>query len=158
MTPVLVPCQHIQLATPSALLSDYSCTSMTTSCTSILITILQKYPFDIFENPILPFSYLHHLLLPSFYHFSLQRPCTSIRRFLHLPNFFYCSSLALEKSLNTTKVPPLYPPSTSVNLHPLSTGTTKVPPHIKFSTIQSIGVKVRCIVCLISYWSESLRV
>ena len=55
-----------------------SCSSMTTSCTSILITILQKYPFDFSEKPILPFSYLHHLLLPSFSHFTLHQPCTSI--------------------------------------------------------------------------------
>lgn len=39
---------------------------------------LQKYLFDIFENHILPFSYLHRLLFRSFFHFSLERSCTSV--------------------------------------------------------------------------------
>jgi len=99
-------------------MSDSSCTSMTTSCTSILITILQKYPFDIFENLILPFfisSSSPLSILSSFQPPTTLHLHTSIRRFLHLQNFFHCPFLILEKSLSTTKVPPLYSPSTSIH-------------------------------------------
>jgi len=78
-------------------LSDSSCTSVTTSCTSILITILQKYPFDIFENPILPFLYLYHLFLPSFDHFSSY----TRKKFKHHKNSTIISSIYLHQPLST---------------------------------------------------------
>jgi len=101
---------------------------MTTSCTSILITILQKYPFDFFEKPILPFSYLHHLLLPSFSHFTLQQLCTSVPPYAAPSKFFPLFSFyigeKLEHHKSSTIVSSIYlhqPPSTLHGHHKDST-------------------------------------
>jgi len=119
------------------ILSDSSCTSTTISCSSILITILQKYLFIFLKIPSYPFHtfiiFSFHLSIisasndpaPPYLHTQVPAPS----KFLSL--FSSCTREKLEHHKSFTIVSSIY-------LHPLSTGTTKVPPHIKISTIQSI--------------------